>query len=103
MADKRPSGSLPTLIALILLAVLLSAYVAGYFLLSTKLMAFAAVGGAPLVPATTTHRMFRHEWLTTFYAPAGALEARLRGAPVRLLTEGEVDFGGVKVHITLGP
>jgi hypothetical protein len=101
--DKRPGGALPKLIALLLLALLLTMYGVGYFQLSTTVTAFVNVGGTPLVPANTTHRMFRHAWLTTFYAPAGELEASLRGAPVRLLAEGEVDFGGVKVNFTLDP
>jgi hypothetical protein len=84
MEDKRSSGALPILMALIMLALLLSAYVAGYFLLSENLGGVFTVKGTAIVPSDTIHREFGHPWLATVYQPAGEVESRLRGVPVHV-------------------
>jgi hypothetical protein len=83
MKAKRPGGALPMLIALLLLALLLTMYGVGYFLLSEKFTGFVVKGNA-IVPSDTIHRGFGHPWLATGYQPAGEVESRLRGVPVHV-------------------
>jgi hypothetical protein len=87
MEEKRSSAALPMLMALTLVVVLLGAYVVGYFLLSEKLVGVFVVKGTAIVPSDTIHRGFGHPWLATLYQPAGDVESRLRGVPVRVYAE----------------
>jgi hypothetical protein len=92
MHDKRSSAALPTLAALVMITLLLSVYVGGYFLLSRKLGSLIVMHGMIMSPPDGVHRVFRHSGLTTVYQPAAFVEARVRKTPVRLHGEGAINF-----------
>jgi hypothetical protein len=102
MQDKRSSAALPALMALVILAVLLGAYAAGYFLLSTKLKGVIILDATLARPPAGIHRMFHHSWQAVIYQPAAYVESRVGGVPVHLHTYGLVNFGGVSFNVNVG-
>jgi hypothetical protein len=95
MEDKRSSAALPMLIALVLFALLLTAYVAGYYLLPEKLSTIAVVGEDFCIQSEDNVRRFRYSWLANVYRPIGIVEGRLRGIPVHVLGENDENPEGV--------
>jgi hypothetical protein len=84
MEEQRSSGALPMLMAMIMLALLLGAYVSGYFLLSTKWAMLVRVNGVYMPKPDSHQRLFRNAWLATLYKPAGEVESWVRGVPVHV-------------------
>jgi len=74
--------------------VLVAAYVAAYFLLSTPVSSISNAGGSsPDVEHLT--RFYDHAWLRTIFAPASHIEAWIRGIDVNTAS---MDGGPVMAH-----
>ncbi len=82
---KRPSSTALALIALLfLLALLLAAYIGGYFWLGE-----ARAGGDPFAepPTITLERTYRREWLADAFKPLALIESFITGRQVVIQCE----------------